>query len=121
MRGSRQTPESCSPALTALSRMILKQAETTMFATCFYVVADVERGELRFANAGHPSALHVRSGGRLRRKARWPGGARPGHGNFSLRDLRDFTRSMAKGDLIMLFTDGLFEVEDATGASSAEE
>jgi serine phosphatase RsbU (regulator of sigma subunit) len=31
------------------------------------------------------------------------------------------TRSMAKGDLIMLFTDGLFEVEDATGAFFNEE
>lgn len=34
-------------------------SETTMFATCFYVVADVERAQLRFANAGHPSALHI--------------------------------------------------------------
>ena len=32
--------------------VILKQADTTMFATCFYVVADVERAQLRFANAG---------------------------------------------------------------------
>src|SRR5207237_5815578 len=31
------------------------------------------------------------------------------------------TRSMAKGDLIMLFTDGLFEVEDSAGAFFAEE
>jgi hypothetical protein len=32
--------------------VILKQADTTMLATCFYVVADVERAQLRFANAG---------------------------------------------------------------------
>src|SRR5207302_8506239 len=47
--------------LTRVNRalaVILKQADTTMFATCFYVVADVERAQLRFANAGHPSALH---------------------------------------------------------------
>src|SRR6476659_6432039 len=31
------------------------------------------------------------------------------------------TRSIAKGDLIMLFTDGLFEVEDVTGAFFNEE
>ncbi len=43
--------------LTRVNRalaVILKQADTTMFATCFYVVADVERAQLRFANAGHP-------------------------------------------------------------------
>ena len=28
---------------------------------------------------------------------------------------------MGKGDLVMLFTDGLFEVEDATGAFFTEE
>ena len=52
--------------LTRINRaltVILEQAGTTMFATCFYVVADVERAELRFANAGHPSALHVRRNG----------------------------------------------------------
>jgi len=41
--------------LTRVNRalaVILKQADTTMFATCFYVVADVERAQLRFANAG---------------------------------------------------------------------
>jgi len=42
--------------------VILKQADTTMFATCFYVVADVERAQLRFANVGHPSALHIQHG-----------------------------------------------------------
>ena len=31
------------------------------------------------------------------------------------------TRAMAKGDLVMLFTDGLFEVENATGAFFNEE
>ena len=48
--------------LTRVNRalaVILKQADITMFATCFYVVADVERAQLRFANAGHPSALHI--------------------------------------------------------------
>ncbi len=52
--------------LTRINRaltVILKQAGTTMFATCFYVVADIQRSQLRYANAGHPSALHVRRDG----------------------------------------------------------
>src|SRR4029077_5496420 len=52
--------------LTRINRaltVILGQAGTTMFASCFYLVADVERAELRFANAGHPCALHVRCDG----------------------------------------------------------
>ena len=51
--------------LTQINRalsVILKQAGTTMFATCFYLVADVQRAELRFANAGHPVGLRLQRG-----------------------------------------------------------
>ena len=60
---------------------ILKQADTTIFATCFYVVADVENAQFRFANAGHPVALHVRSAGCGKAPGQRPG--RTGHGHFS--------------------------------------
>jgi len=101
--------------------VILKQAETTMFATCFYVVADVERAELRFANAGHPSALHVRSGGESTEQLRGEGGTGLALGILPSAKYATSIRPMAKGDLIMLFTDGLFEVEDATGNFFSQE
>ena len=100
---------------------ILQQAGTTMFATCFYVVADVERAELRFANAGHPSALHVRRGGAAAEKLDGRESRGPAMGIFSSAIYPTTTRSIAKGDLVMLFTDGLFEVEDSTGAFFNEE
>ena len=40
----------------------------------------------------------------------------PAMGIFPSATYNTATRAMTKGDLIMLFTDGLFEVEDATGA-----
>jgi PAS domain S-box-containing protein len=110
--------------LTHINRaltVILEQAGTTMFATCLYVVADVERAELRFANAGHPSALHVRRHGGSAEKLEGERARGPAMGLFSSAIYPTTTRSMAKGDLIMLFTDGLFEVEDATGAFFDEE
>jgi len=42
-------------------------------------------------------------------------------GIFSSAIYSTTTRSMAKGDIVMLFTDGLFEVEDANGAFFNEE
>jgi serine phosphatase RsbU (regulator of sigma subunit) len=108
--------------LTRINRaltVILEQAGTTMFATCFYVVADVERAELRFANAGHPSALHVRQNDA--EKLDGEGARGPAMGIFSSAIYPTTTRDMTKGDLIMLFTDGLFEVEDVTGAFFNEE
>ncbi len=92
---------------------ILKQAETTMFATCFYVVADVQKGQFRFANAGHPAALHVRNASA--EKLQVDGRIGPAMGIFPAASYTTSARPMAKGDLIMLFTDGLFEVEDASG------
>jgi len=110
--------------LTRINRaltVILQQAGTTMFATCFYVIADVERAELRFANAGHPSALHMRCDGASAEKLDDQGSRGPAIGIFSSAIYSTMIRSMAKGDIVMLFTDGLFEVEDATGAFFNEE
>ena len=108
--------------LTHINRaltVILKQAGTTMFATCFYVVADVERAELRFANAGHPCALHVR--GASAEKLDDEKSRGPVMGVFPSASYATAARSMVRGDRVMLFTDGLYEVEDATGALFSEE
>jgi serine phosphatase RsbU (regulator of sigma subunit) len=110
--------------LTHINRaltVILKQAGTTMFATCFYVVADVERAELRFANAGHPCALHVRCDCASAEKLDDERSRGPIMGIFPSAIYATAARSMVKGDLVMLFTDGLYEVEDATGAFFSEE
>jgi serine phosphatase RsbU (regulator of sigma subunit) len=110
--------------LTRINRaltLILKQADTTMFATCFYVVADIERAQLRFANAGHPSALHIRQNGNGAEKLDGEEPRGPAMGIFASATYSTFTQPMGRGDLVMLFTDGLFEVEDATGAFFNEE
>ena len=65
--------ELCNPAasiasdpsemMTRINRSlfdILQQANTTLFVTAFYLVADVVRGRIRYTNAGHPYPLLVR-------------------------------------------------------------
>ncbi|HYF36554.1 MAG TPA: PP2C family protein-serine/threonine phosphatase, partial [Prosthecobacter sp.] len=96
---------------------ILKQAGATMFATCFYLVADVEKKELRYANAGHPQPLRVRqraSGATVDwlPRSRTSG---PAMGIFPDASYRTVTSPMCPGDVIALYTDGLFEVEKADG------
>ena len=95
--------------------LILKQARTTVFATCFYVVADVQSAELRFANAGHPCALHIKHGSAAAERLQGNGRVGPAMGILPTANYNTSTRSIAKGDLVMLFTDGLFEVEDPAG------
>jgi serine phosphatase RsbU (regulator of sigma subunit) len=110
--------------LTEINRalsVILKQAGTTMFATCFYLVADVERAELRFANAGHPAGLRLRRGESIPETLQADGRRGPAMGIFPAAKYDTSRRALAEGDLIMLFTDGLFEVEDVSGALFSEE
>jgi serine phosphatase RsbU (regulator of sigma subunit) len=110
--------------LTRVNRalaVILKQADTTMFATCFYVVADVECAQLRFANAGHPSALHIQHGNGAAQSLQGHGRPGPAMGIFPTASYVTSSSPMKKGDRVMLFTDGLFEVEDASGTVFTEE
>src|SRR2546425_3893410 len=48
--------------LTGINRgliSVLRQTKMPMFASAFYLIADAGRGELRFANAGHPNPYHI--------------------------------------------------------------
>lgn len=94
-------------------RGVLRQLGTTLFTTACYLIVDVGNGRITFANAGHPSPLLVRAAdGEVepitsRRKCG------PALGLFE--DVQYFTHQLpvAAGDLILAFTDGLFEAENA--------
>lgn len=93
---------------------ILKQAGTTMYATGVMVIADAVKGEIQYAIAGHPSPLHLKRHAGQTAFLELHGRA----GALGLFSDVVFTTSrvtMAPGDLLMLYTDGLFEVEDKEG------
>jgi len=104
--------------LTQINRgltVILKQAGTTLFVTAFYLVADVARGQFRYANAGHPYPLLVRRSLKtveLVGEDKDPG---PALGLFEDAVFKTSEQPMVAGDLVMLFTDGLFEAEGSSG------
>jgi sigma-B regulation protein RsbU (phosphoserine phosphatase) len=94
----------------------LRQTGTTMFATAFYLVADVERGEVLYANAGHPQPF------RLNRQTRHVHLVGNGNGDggralglFDDAIYQTNREEICAGDFFMLFTDGLFEVENPAG------
>jgi sigma-B regulation protein RsbU (phosphoserine phosphatase) len=89
---------------------ILGQASVPVFLSAFYAVIDVTTGELRYANAGHPGPLVVRRGeGAVERLC--PEGYMPGP-PLGVRDQASYSVSsvsLARGDLLVLFTDGIYE------------
>ena len=95
---------------------ILNQTRMPMFASGCYIVVDLATGTFRFANAGHPAPLHLRRSGnqtlQLGGKEFSPG---PALGVFEDSVYPTFTRPLNADDLLVLYTDGLFEVEGADG------
>ncbi|MGI8602081.1 MAG: PP2C family protein-serine/threonine phosphatase [Verrucomicrobiales bacterium] len=94
---------------------ILQQTGTTMYATAFYLVVDVARAQVLFANASHPHPLHVKLRSREVVPLRNDGRTGPALGLFEDAEFVTFQQPISAGDLIILFTDGLFEVEGVGG------
>ncbi len=92
---------------------ILKRTRTPMFASAFYLVADVSTGKMSYANAGHPPALHLRRDAGMVKSLTGADGARPGPvlGVFDDCKYTSYETGLEPHDLVMLFTDGLYEVE----------
>jgi phosphoserine phosphatase RsbU/P len=93
-------------------RGILKQTGATMFTTAVYLVVDLESQTLHYANAGHPKPILLRRRGN---EVNWlsnsDGISRPALGLFddSLYATSHFP--LLEEDVVMLFTDGIYDVD----------
>ncbi len=95
---------------------ILKQTITPIFTTAAYVVADLAAGELRYASAGHPAPFHVRrAAGALAALAPPGGKSGPALGVFEGAAYPAGRQDLTSGDMVMLFTDGVYEIEGPGG------
>ena len=94
-------------------RGILRQLGTTLFTTACYIIVDVREGKITFANAGHPSPLLVhRAAGSVEPiTARREAG--PALGLFEEVQYLTYALPVQAGDILLAFTDGLFEAENA--------
>jgi len=87
-----------------------------LFATAFYLIADLEKAELRYANAGHPNPLRVQStGDRVNTYPLNSGEHGPALGLFEDAVYTNCQCELSLHDTVLLFTDGLFEVEGPDG------
>ncbi|MCX6907400.1 MAG: SpoIIE family protein phosphatase [Verrucomicrobia bacterium] len=92
---------------------MFKETGVTMFATAFYLVADVARGQFFYANAAHPAAVHqCRRSGKvepLRNHVMQRSG--PALGLLEDAVFNTCQHPMGDGDRVVLFTDGIIEAE----------
>jgi phosphoserine phosphatase RsbU/P len=97
-------------------RSILERVEEPFVATAFYVIVDATTKEARFANAAHPLPVHLR---------RSPNSAEPitkdksktgpALGLFDEIGYTTFSFTFEPGDCLVLYTDGLYEVDSPEG------
>ena len=93
---------------------ILKSTGSPMLTTAFYLVANCQTGAMRFANAGHPKPLVLRrSQNRIEPLANAGGHGQPALGLFEEPPYETSETTLTPGDFVMLFTDGLYEVQGA--------
>ena len=93
---------------------ILERAGTTMFATAFYGVINLQKGTFDYACAGHPGPM-IESGGEIRQLAKERADKGPGLGLFRNASYPTLSMPLDKVRRIVLFTDGVLETENIEG------
>lgn len=104
--------------LNRLDRMVGRTSDRRTFVTLLLAVLDVEAETLTVASAGHPPLWHYSS--RARRLEEVGHGAPPLGTRLSARYERD-VRPLVRGDLLVLYTDGLIESVNDAGREYGEE
>ncbi|MGZ4971579.1 MAG: PAS domain S-box protein [Limisphaerales bacterium] len=102
-------------------RAILQQTGTPLFTTAFYLVADLEKRTLHFANAGHPRPFLIHTNKTVEVLKSADGKSWPALGLFQDTVYPTTHREIHPGDTIMLFTDGLYEVEAENGEQFSQQ
>lgn len=113
--GSRGEPPAA--ALARLNELLAADNEQMMFVTVFYGILERTSGRFAFANAGHNPPLLLRADGR----AEWIGEA----GGIALAvmpglDYQEGALTLAPGDALLLYTDGVTEAVDRDDALYGE-
>jgi sigma-B regulation protein RsbU (phosphoserine phosphatase) len=111
--------------LTQLNRdlcAILKPAGTPLLTTAFCLVADSRTAVMRYANAGHLKPLHVRRrAGQVVTLANASGKSQPALGLMDTVAYQSSEVLLSPQDLLVLFTDGLIEVQHPNGEFYTQE
>lgn len=93
------------------SHLLYRRTPPEKYATLFLAVLDPATGVVRYTCAGHNPALVVRAGGAVERLD----ATGPPLGLLPLTSYRPAVVTLEAGDLLVLYTDGFVEAENAEG------
>lgn len=94
---------------------ILKHAGSPVLTTAFYLVANSATAQMQYSNAGHPKPLLLRRSANSVQPLKLKSNkSQPALGLFDKATYETSELKLAAEDLLMLYTDGLYEVHSAT-------
>jgi serine phosphatase RsbU (regulator of sigma subunit) len=100
--------------IARLNVQVARHSPASRFITFFYAVYDPRNGDLQFVNAGHLPPFLLRANGVVESVAGSTGsGLALGMFDHATYDTRRVT--IESGDVLVLYTDGITEAEDAEG------
>ena len=103
--------------VTNINKQLCQSTESNRFATLFLAIYEDRTRTLRYTNAGHNAALLVRRDGTAESLSR--GGMMVGA--FDWAQYEEAATTLEKGDLLLIFSDGLSEAEGENGEEYGEE
>ena len=117
VRAFAQEGASPGTVCTSVNRLLCRNMASGRFITFCYARIDIAARKLTYANAGHNPPLLVHAGGNIDKLA--PGGTVLGVFAESTYEQGDFT--IAAGDRLILYTDGITEGRNPAGDEFGED
>lgn len=104
--------------LRQVNALLVAENDADMFVSVFYGILDTRRGELAYGIGGHNPPFLLRASGRIEQLPAAGGVVLGVVENAAYRAGRT---SLAPGDMLFLYTDGVTEAMDAEGREFSEE
>jgi serine phosphatase RsbU (regulator of sigma subunit) len=117
LQGTAREHGSPGACLAESNDLLCQQNPLDLFVTAFYGVLDLDSGELTYANAGHNPPILMRAGGTVTNLPPTGGVAMGVMVGMSYAEHRV---TLAAGDTLILYTDGITEAMDRDGHEFTE-
>ena len=117
LQGSARERRTAGTCLADTNDLLCQQNPLDLFVTAFYGILDLNTGELSYANAGHNPPLLAREDGMV---SHLPGTGGIAMGVMSGVTYAEGRTTLAAGDTLLLYTDGISEAMDRDGREFTE-
>jgi sigma-B regulation protein RsbU (phosphoserine phosphatase) len=101
--------------IARLNAQVARHSPASRFITFFYALYDPGNGQLTYVNAGHLPGLIRRTSGQIDRIGGVGDGGGLALGMFDHAEYEARTATLAPGDLLLLYSDGITEAETRAG------